>query len=161
MVRLWSVGQVKVSWRSSPKCAMCAKYVQSLLYKCKGNQFNVKVYTKPVYRTSVHKTSVRMWRGSLARSVAASTLCLFSCGNLHSKVIKFSDISKYLALSEPYEEWLLNSIIFCVRLQKLACCRRQSRGEPRASWELPGGDCQTCHQDRRRWREGNVSLKPW
>ena len=37
---------------------MCAKYIQSLLYKCKGNQFNVQVYTKPVYRTSVHKTSL-------------------------------------------------------------------------------------------------------
>ena len=30
----------------------------SLPYKCTQNQFNVQVYTKPVYFTSVHKTSL-------------------------------------------------------------------------------------------------------
>ena len=39
-------------------CLKCAKYVQSLLYKCTQNQFTIQVYTKPVYCTSVHKTSL-------------------------------------------------------------------------------------------------------
>ena len=34
-------------------CKMCTKL---LLYKCTQNQFTVQVYTKLVYRTSVHKT---------------------------------------------------------------------------------------------------------
>ena len=51
-----------VHGRNITKVIGCVNYVQNvyklLLYKCRQNQFTVQVYTKLVYGTSVHKTSL-------------------------------------------------------------------------------------------------------